>query len=697
MKKFVLLLLLACPAAMAQSPADSSRVAAIVSSLTLEEKAALMKFDSPSVPRLGIPKYNWWNEALHGVARAGEATMFPMPVGMAASFDDALLYQVFTAISDEARIKNRISRSEDPEADKWYKGLTFWTPNINIFRDPRWGRGMETYGEDPYLTGRLGAVVVRGLQGDDGTKLHACAKHFAVHSGPESLRHRFDVDVSERDLWETYLPAFKSLVDAGVKEVMFAYNSFRGEPCGASMHLLQDILREEWGYDGIILSDCGAVDDFYQPHGHHYASSAAEAAAACVHAGGQLECGWSFPALPEAVRAGLITEKDLDSAVSKLLLERISLGELDNRSRWDVIPREKLCCEEHRELSLKMAREGIVLLKNDGILPLTEGEKVALVGPNAADSVMLWGNYYGTPRHTVTLLEALKKRIPDLCYVPGCPLVVGENNIEELLSSLEDFRTVVFAGGISPSVEGEELPVDIPGFSGGDRTGIELPQVQRETISALVAAGKRVVLVCFSGSAIALESEADNCAAILQAWYPGQEGGTAVAEILSGEVNPSGKLPVTFYRNTLQLPAFEDYSMSGRTYRFMSDAPLYPFGYGLSYTTFRFGKARVRRGWFGRGDRLVVRVRNTGRYDGDEIVQLYVRRPDDPSGPVKSLRGYARVHIKAGRSRRVVIPLTDETFLWWSESEGRMAPSRKGCILMVGNSSDAESLQEISS
>ncbi len=695
MKKLVLLLLLCCPPALAQSPADSARVAGLVSRLTLEEKAALMKFDSPSVPRLGIPKYNWWNEALHGVARAGESTMFPMPVGMAASFDDDLLYQVFTAVSDEARIKNRLARAEDPEADKWYKGLSFWTPNINIFRDPRWGRGMETYGEDPFLTGRMGSLVVRGLQGEDGTKLHACAKHYAVHSGPEPLRHRFDVSVSERDLRETYLPAFRDLVEAGVQEVMFAYNAFQGYPCGASERLLQDILRGEWGYKGIILSDCGAVDDFFQPYGHRFSQTRAEAAAACVRTGGQLECGWTFPSLPEAVREGLVEEKLLDAAVFKLLLERLRLGELDGESKWDNIPVGRLCSEEHKALSLEMARESLVLLKNDGILPLEADTKLALVGPNAADSVTLWGNYYGTPRHTVTLLEALQARIPALKYVQGCPLVQGECDARSILAQLEGYDTVLFAGGISPTVEGEELPVEIPGFKGGDRTSIELPQVQRDLIAALAEAGKRVILVNFSGSAVALEPEQSRCAAILQAWYPGQEGGHAVADVLLGAVNPSGKLPVTFYRNDGQLPDFENYDMVGRTYRFFDGDPLYPFGYGLSYTTFHYGKARLRRGCFGRGDRLVVRVRNTGRRDGVETVQLYVRKEGDPAGPRRTLRDYRRVAVKAGRSRRVVFPLTEETFSWWSEQAGRMAPGQGSFHLLVGGSSDAGDLQAL--
>ena len=680
MKRFALLLLLCSPALWAQTPADSARIAAMIHSLTLPEKAALLRFDSPAVERLGIPKYNWWNEALHGVARAGEATMFPMPVGMAASFDDDLLYQVFTAVSDEARIKNRQARealAEDPDMSMWYKGLSFWTPNINIFRDPRWGRGMETYGEDPYLTGRMGSIVVRGLQGEDGTKLHACAKHFAVHSGPEPLRHSFDVSVSERDLWETYLPAFRDLVqDADVQEVLFAYNSFQGFPCGASTRLLQDILRGEWGYRGIILSDCGAVDDFFTERGHHFVATGAEAVAACVKAGGQLECGGTFSALPEAVEQGLVDEALLDRALQKLLWERLRLGELDGTSKWDSIPAERLCCPEFREMARQMARESLVLLQNDGILPLSPDAAVALVGPNAADSTMMWGNYFGTPRHTVSLLEGLQARLPALRYIPGCPLVTGTCDADSLLAQLQDIDIVIFAGGISPKVEGEGIR---------DRTSIELPAVQREVIAALARAGKRVILVNFSGSAMALVPESETCAAILQAWYPGQEGGHAVADVLLGDFNPAGRLPVTFYRGDAQLPALTDYAMAGRTYRFLHEEPLWPFGYGLSYTTFRYGKARVRRGFLGLGaPRVVVRVRNTGTRDGDEVVQLYVRKDDDPEGPVKTLRGYVRTSLKAGESRRIVFPLTDRTFSWWSEEAGRMVPGKGPFTLLVG-------------
>ena len=687
MKRFIALLAVAI-ISLGAFAVDTLTVKHIVSQLTLEEKAALMRFESPAIPRLGIPEYNWWNEALHGVARNGEATMFPMPIGMAASFDPELLLKVFDAVSDEAIEKywdGIREKTLDPSVSLWYKGLTFWTPNINLFRDPRWGRGMETYGEDPYLTGVMGCAVVRGLQGEDGGKVHACAKHYAVHSGPEYSRHHFNAEVSERDLRETYLPAFKDLVQkADVQEVMFAYNRFRGFPCGASEYLLQDILRGEWGYKGLIVSDCGAVQDFYNEGAHGFSADRVEASAAAVKAGTQLECGWAFPGIIEAVKSGILDESLLDSAVEKLLYERMRLEE--NAVNLKML--ETVSSDAHRQLSLEMTRESLVLLKNDGILPLSGGTPVALVGPNAADSVMMWGNYNGTPRHTVTLLEALQARIPGLKYVEGCPLVMGETDLEGLISQLDGFETVVFAGGISPSLEGEEMPVSVPGFTGGDRTTIELPAVQREAVAALAAAGKKVIFVNFSGSAIALEPESRICSAILQAWYPGQEGGTAIADVLLGDYNPCGKLPVTFYCGDGQLPDYEDYAMTGRTYRFMKEKPLYSFGYGLSYTRFKMGKPRIRA-----GKKLVVRVRNTGKKKGTEVIQLYVRKAGDENGPGKTLRGFKRITIPAHRSRRVVIPLTDETFAWWSEEAQDVVPSSGKYTIMVGTSSSDDDLK----
>ena len=669
------------------------RAADIVGRLTLEEKAALLRYDSPAVERLGIPAYNWWNEALHGVARNGNATVYPMPVAMAATFDPQLIEEVFTSVSDEARVKYRLARTVENPENYWYKGLTFWTPNINIFRDPRWGRGMETYGEDPYLTGQLGMAVVRGLQGErenGSMKAQACAKHFAVHSGPESTRHSFDVRVSERDLRETYLPAFRDLVvKAKVDEVMFAYNRFEGYPCGASERLLKDILKDEWGFEGLIVSDCWAVSDFFKGHG--WSDNPVEAIAAAINAGMDLECGALTPLAVKAVKEGLLDEATIDERLTKLFTVRFALGEMDFESPWDNIPEEVLCSESHSEQALDIARKSLVLLSNDGILPLKEGARIGLTGPNAADSVMMWGNYNGFPLRTVTLLDALKARIPELKYVKGCShaaeLDSTATDIDAVVKEFEDCDIVIFASGISPSLEGEEMPVTIPGFSGGDRTSIELPAIQKQLIAALAQAGKKVVLVNFSGSAIALTDEAGSCCAILQAWYPGQEGGTAIADVLFGDFNPCGKLPVTFYADDSQLPDFDDYAMTGRTYRYFTGTPLYPFGHGLGYSEFKYRRPKVRN--TGSGKELVLRLKNKGRMDGDEIVQVYLSRPDDTEGPVKALKAFKRVPVKAGKTVKVVIPLDKETFEWWNPESGRMEYRAGEYILHVGGSSDA--------
>ena len=719
-----------------------ARVDYLLEELTLEEKVSLMMNSSAPVPRLGIRKYDWWNEALHGVARNGSATVFPQAIGMAASFDDELLYEVFTAVSDEARVKHRMAAAEgDLER---YQGLTFWTPNINIFRDPRWGRGMETYGEDPYLMGVLGVSVVKGLQGDDALpirKAHACAKHYAVHSGPESNRHSFDVSVSERDLRETYLPAFKDLViKGGVEEVMTAYNRVDGVPAGANDRLINEILRGEWGYQGIITSDCWAVPDFYEPGRHGYSPDAATAAAIAVKAGMDTECGESFAYLPEAVSRGLITEEEIDVNLRRLLLERFRLGEMDGVSLWDHLSDDIVEGEEHKALALKMAHETMVLLQNNGVLPLKTDSRIAIVGPNADDEDMMWGNYNPIPNETITLVEAMRERIPDVKYIRGCGILGYEHrpmpdpnspfakyvdmtdeeidalaasyaidkntlkqyverqqklrsnfepalDIKDVLFQLQDVDIVVFAGGISPEFEGEEMPVQVPGFSGGDRTNIELPGVQRELIEALHNDGKKVILVNFSGSAVGLVPESENCDAILQAWYPGQMGGTAIADVLFGDVNPSGRLPLTFYKSVDQLPHFENYDMEGHTYRYFRGEPLFTFGHGLSYTTFEYGKAKVKK------DKIVIPVTNTGSVEGTEVVQLYIRKPDDAQGPLKTLRGFERVTVAPGKTVNVEIPLTDETFNWWDETTQNVNPVHGKYELLYGGSSADDALK----
>lgn len=683
------------------------RAADLVQRLTLEEKVSLMQNNSSAVSRLGIKPYNWWNEALHGVARNGRATVFPQAIGMGAAFNDSLLHVVFTAVSDEARAKNHIARRDS--SYKIYQGLTFWTPNINIFRDPRWGRGQETYGEDPYLTSQLGMAVVRGLQGPEDSqydKAHACAKHYAVHSGPEWNRHSFNAeDIDPRDLWETYLPAFKDLVQkAGVKEVMCAYNRFEGSPCCNSDRLLMQILRDEWGYEGLVVSDCGAIYDFFEEGRHGTHKDKADASSAAVLSGTDLECGDAYKSLADAVRQGKIKEEDLDRSVARLLKARFELGEMDETTPWDTISDSVVNCRIHQALALRMARETMTLLQNkNNLLPLKAGMTVALVGPNANDSVMQWGNYNGFPGHTVTLLEALRKRLPEeqLIYVPGALYAEGfvpKYKKEEmkqmkpldtasLLKQVDHADVVIFAGGISPLLEGEEMKVNVQGFKGGDRTDIELPAIQRQLLKALKAAGKKVVFVNFSGSAVGLEPETQTCDAILQAWYPGEAGGTAVADVLYGDYNPAGRLPVTFYKNVGQLPDYEDYSMKGRTYRYFEGTPLFPFGHGLSYTTFAYGKAEVKDGC------LLVPVTNTGSMDGDEVVQLYLNRPDDAGGPRKTLRAFKRVHIPAGATRTVSLPLTEETFNWWDTATNTVHPLKGSYKLLYGGSSDDRALQ----
>lgn len=685
------------------------RAADLVQRLTLEEKVLLMQNNSSAVPRLGIKPYNWWNEALHGVARNGLATVFPQAIGMGAAFNDSLLHVVFTAVSDEARAKNHIARRAS--SYKIYQGLTFWTPNINIFRDPRWGRGQETYGEDPYLTSRLGMAVVRGLQGPENSlydKAHACAKHYAVHSGPEWNRHSFDAEnIAPRDLWETYLPAFKDLVQkAGVKEVMCAYNRFEGSPCCNSDRLLMQILRDEWGYEGLVVSDCGAIYDFFEEGRHGTHKDKADASSAAVLSGTDLECGDAYKSLVDAVRQGKIKEADLERSVSRLLLARFKLGEMDETTPWDTIPDSVVNCRIHQALALRMAHESMTLLQNKNkLLPLKAGMTIALLGPNANDSVMQWGNYNGFPNHTVTLLEALRKRLPEdrLIYVPGALYADGfvpKHKREEmeqtkpldaasLLKQVGRADVVIFAGGISPMLEGEEMKVNVPGFKGGDRTDIELPAAQRRLLKALKSAGKKVVFINFSGSAVGLEPETQICDAILQAWYPGEAGGTAVADVLYGDYNPAGRLPVTFYKNVGQLPDFQDYSMKGRTYRYFEGMPLFPFGYGLSYTTFAYGKAEVK------DSCLLVPVTNTGSMDGDEVVQLYLNRPDDTDGPRKTLRAFKRVHIPAGTTRMVSLPLTEETFNWWDPATNTVHPLAGSYKLLYGGSSDDRALQTI--
>ena len=835
-----------------QNPALSSvdRVKDLLSRLTLKEKATLMCDISEAIPRLGIKKFIWWSEALHGYANMDSVTVFPEPIGMAASFNEDLVQQVFNAVSDEARAKYNEDRRNGKENERFH-GLSVWTPNVNIFRDPRWGRGQETYGEDPYLTSRMGIAVVNGLQGPKSEryrKLLACAKHYAVHSGPEWSRHELNLNnVSMRDLYETYLPAFKALVqEADVRQVMCAYQRLDDEPCCSNTRLMQRILREDWGFKHVVVSDCGAIADFWM--NHKTSSDAVHSAAKGVIAGTDVECGfgYAYSQIPEAIERGLITEQDVDQSVLRLLTERFDLGEMDNDALvpWSKIPVSALNSKKNQEIALEMSRQTMTLLQNNNnILPLSKSEKkIAVIGPNADDKPLMWGSYNGTPIQTITILDGIKTKLPpaNIIYDKGCDLfdnmitdnilpqcsidgkkgiratywnnrnfegntvatdyyidtiklstleqhsfspgvsvdsfsakyetvykadesgeiviraealghctllvngetisqfgytwrssitriplqtekgkeyhielrymddpnashaglnlIIGKEhpkNYDELVKKLKDVDLVIFAGGISPQLENEEMPVLIPGFKGGDRTNIELPESQRKCLETLKAAGKKIILVNCSGSAIGLVPETKNCEAILQAWYAGEAGGQAIADVLFGDYNPSGKLPITFYRNIDQLPDFEDYAMKGRTYRYMTEKPLFPFGYGLSYTTFAIGKADMNKNTIQLGDSLTVTipVSNTGKRDGTEIIQIYLRKLDDPDAPSKTLRAFQRIELKAGKMQNAIIHLSPSALETFDANGNQVRVCAGKYELLYGDSSDDNDLK----
>ncbi len=842
-----------------QNPNLSARERAVdlCSRLTLEEKAQLMLDESPAIPRLGIKKFFWWSEALHGAANQGNVTVFPEPIAMAASFNPDLLYKCFDVASTEFRAQYNERMQRGSGEDEKFHSLSVWTPNVNIFRDPRWGRGQETYGEDPYLTSVMGTQVVRGLQGPEDAKyrkLWACAKHFAVHSGPEYTRHTANLtNVSPRDMWETYLPAFKALVqDAKVREVMCAYQRLDDDPCCGSQRLLQTILRDEWGFQYLVVSDCGAVSDFYESH--KSSSDAAHASAKATIAGTDVECGYGYAyrSIPEAVHRGFMTEAEVDKHVVRLLEGRFDLGEMDDPSlvEWSKIPYSAMSTKESAQISLDMARQSIVLLQNkNNVLPLPKDKnKIAVIGPNADNAPMMWGNYNGMPNYTYTILDGicnkLKVRKAKIKFFQGCdltndqvmdcllgsqcsfegkkgmkgtfwnnrqmegkpvtteyyttPLAVttagmhnfapgvqledfsakyetvftpkeaGEYvvnvegcghfelyidgqqkfrhhiwrttpnrvpiqaqagrsynievrfshihtynanlkinvakeqpiNYQATIDQLKGIDKVIFVGGISPALEGEEMPVDIDGFKGGDRTHIELPKVQRDFLKALKQAGKTVVFVNCSGSCIALQPETETCDAIVQAWYPGQMGGTAVADMLFGDVNPSGKLPVTFYKSSSQLPDYEDYSMKGRTYRYFNDA-LFPFGFGLSYTSFKLGLPTISGNTRLVGQKetisrtITIPITNTGKQKGTETVQVYIRNLQDTEGPLKSLRAFRRVDVKPGETVETTISLSADAFEFWDTETNTMRVKPGKYDIFIGTSSNDADLQKV--
>jgi len=688
---------------------QDARVKDLISRMSLAEKVQELGSTTPGIPRLGIPAYDVWSEALHGVARAGIATVFPQAIGMAATWDVPLIHSEGDVISTEARAKyNEFVRKHDGDSTR-FNGLTFWSPNINIFRDPRWGRGQETYGEDPFLSGSLGVAFIQGVQGNDPNyiKAMACAKHYAVHSGPEPSRHGFNAEPPERDLYETYLPQFEMAVREGhVGGVMGAYSALNGVPDCANSFLLTDTLRKQWGFDGYIVSDCDAIHDIYS--GHHYTDSLPAAAAAAVKAGCDICCGGSYNALLKAVQQGLITEPEIDNALYYALITRFRLGLFDPPQDvpWSKVGMDQNDTPANEALALKVAEESIVLLKNDGTLPLNRRhiKRIAVIGTNAISIPMLIGNYYGTPARPVTILDGIKAVAGpgvEVTYEAGCPLALrrdGSNKptpevIAHAIAAAKSADVVIYVGGISAQLEGEEMSRanGYEGFNGGDRTQIELPGVQTDLLKALSATGKPVIFVNCSGSAIAMPWEAQNLPAIVQAWYPGEQGGRAVGEILFGDANPAGRLPVTFYASTGDLPDFEDYSMSNRTYRYFNGQPLFAFGHGLSYTKFSYKKPRLGQSSLTPSGTVSVsfNVKNSGKRDGDEVAQVYFRHVDSAVPQAKeTLCSFQRIHLNKGKDTTVTMSFPAERLRYWDTAKKQYVVEAGKYELLIGSASD---------
>lgn len=673
------------------------RAKELVAQMTLEEKVGQTLYQAPAIPRLGIKAYNWWNEALHGVARAGTATVFPQAIGMAATFDEDLLEQVGDAVSTEARAKfNMQQKADDTDI---YKGLTFWAPNVNIFRDPRWGRGHETFGEDPYLTSRLGVRYVMGLQGhdEDYLKAAACAKHFAVHSGPESVRHEFNAEVSEQDLRETYLPAFKACVQEGkVEAVMGAYNRTNGAPCCGNSYLLQDILRKEWGFEGHVTSDCWAIKDFHE--GHLVTSTPVESVSMAMNNGCDLNCGNLFHFLTQAVENGMVDEKRLDEAVENLFMARMKLGVLDKKEEnpFDKIPYTVVDSEEMRKLNREVARRSVVLLKNENhILPLDKKKlhTIGVIGPNADSREALVGNYEGTSSRYITVLEGIEDYVGEnvrVLYSEGCHLyrdrtsnlAMEHDRDSEVRAVCEASDVVIAVVGLDATLEGEEGDTGNE-YGSGDKPNLNLPGLQPDIIRIAKESGKPVIVVLLAGSAMALSWEDEHVDAILDGFYPGAQGGAAIAEILFGGANPEGKLPITFYQTTEELPEFTDYAMKGRTYRYMENEALYPFGYGLSYTTYAYGNLECVKPFDAQdGITLQVTVTNTGDREGTETLQVYVKAKREGT-PNPQLKYVKKITLKPGESVTEEIHLSPEAFMLYDE-KGNFTLEKGAYDIFVG-------------
>ncbi len=653
----------------------------LVGRMTTEEKAGQLRFDAPAIERLGVPAYNWWNEGLHGLARGGTATSFPQAIGMAAMFDDELIEEIASVVSEEARAKyNALSREGDRDI---YHGLTLWSPNINIFRDPRWGRGQETYGEDPTLTARLGRAFVRGLQGKGETlKTAACAKHFAAHSGPEALRHSFDAQVSEKDLEETYLPAFRELVKEGVEAVMGAYNRLNGEPCCASSYLMKKV-REEWGFQGHFVSDCWAIRDFHENHG--VTKNPKQSAQLAIRMGCDLNCGCTYQHILHALEDGMISEEEITKSAVRLFTTRFLLGVLgDEGSEYDSIPYTQIECKEHLKTAHKASLESCVLLKNNGILPLDAGtsKTIGVIGPNADSRSALIGNYHGTASRYVTVLEGIRDRVEDTCrilYSQGCalstervePLARSNDRLAEAVAVAKASDTVILVLGLDETLEGEEGDTG-NSYSSGDKRDLLLPRPQRILLKGVLDVGKPTIVILLAGSSIDLSEANEKADAIMLGWYPGAGGGKAIAELLFGDVSPSGKLPVTFYRNDAlsDLPEFTDYSMEGRTYRYYRGEPLYPFGFGLSYGDCEVTGLSA--------DRLSaeVRVVNRGKRDTEDVLQLYLHDEKSPLAPPNPiLCGFKRIFLAAGEEKTITVPIGEAAFTVVDDTGARVPGS----------------------
>ncbi|MBQ7916434.1 MAG: glycoside hydrolase family 3 C-terminal domain-containing protein [Firmicutes bacterium] len=689
-----------------ESLSFEERSADLLSKMTLEEKLSQMTYQSKAIERLGIPEYNWWNEALHGVARAGTATMFPQAIGLAAMFDDEFLQKIADVISTEGRAKYKAYCEEGDRTI--YKGLTFWSPNVNIFRDPRWGRGHETYGEDPYLTSRLGVAFVKGLQGDDPKylKTAACAKHFAVHSGPEGLRHEFDAQASPKDMWETYLPAFEACVkEAKVEAVMGAYNRTNGEPCCGSKTLLQDILREKWGFEGHVVSDCWAIMDFHNHH--HVTATAPESAALALKNGCDVNCGSVYLHLQAALDEGRITEEDVDKALFRLLITRMKLGMFDKPENvpYAAIPVTANNTKEHRKMNLEAARKSLVLLKNaNGTLPLDAKKikQIAVVGPNADSREALKGNYYGEADRYTTVLEGIQDYLKDtdvnVAYSLGCVLFQDRYHqqedqfIYEATGLAKASDAIVVCLGLDERVEGEENHKS-NSYGSGDKGDLQFPGKQKKLLEKVLdAAGdKPVILVNLSGSAMDLNMAEERCAAVIQAWYPGSRGGQAVAEMIFVEFAPAGRLPITFYKTLEELPEFTDYNMTGRTYRYMKNDALYPFGYGLSYNQYSYEALNAPE-WNDDQLTLKVKITNEGTMDGEEVAQLYtIHKSPVLESPNCSLRGFKRVAVKAGETVEVQFTLTKEDLMMVNNDGEKVLESGEYTITIGGSQPDGRS------